>query len=138
MPLWMLNKAAEIDGTHRGAGYVFERPDDWTPPMDTVRDPENPSQFKDIPAAAKLKDDAQAILQRRADTAAAEQEALGPVFGQEPGLHPLPPDHPVAVQATHDAAEAAAIEQEPIEDTEPAEGKQPPEETQPAPEAAKN
>lgn len=56
MAKWILTGRAELDGTCRDPGYVFDRPDDWTPPMSAERTGAagTMNEFTDKPIAERV------------------------------------------------------------------------------------
>ncbi len=119
MALWVLQKRAEMAGAVREAGYVFDAPDDWKcPPMDTIRDPKDATQFIDVPIAVRVDASAAEIASARGEAAEAERERLLTEHAQA-ALVPLPNDHPTTALVNHDVAAKAAEAGSPAPQQEP-------------------
>jgi len=62
MAWWQLMRRCEFDGTARDPGYMFWRPDGWAvPPVETIRDPDDATRWKDVPVAVQVDD---AVVER--------------------------------------------------------------------------
>lgn len=117
MAWWQLTKRSEIDGTARDAGYLFFRPDGWeAPPVDTVRNPDDATQWIDVPAAVLVPDD---VVERMSlNTTREGTAAHGYPRGDDDVVRPMLADDWLAEREKIDAqaAESAAAPVAPLDE----------------------